>query len=608
MDKEFIRQMLPNHPRPGMLPYVLANCDDELGDQYLVWRPEVVPIFGELKRTMTADDWKPIRHERMANCVCLQCGHRFLTEFNGSTLQFWFDACGEAWPIDPSIGLPYEDEESYESGYDVEIDDGDNLCCPMCQSDVYVISYRKLRGGRRKQILVASVEVVGTYAAVIYWLVYRDILEYGNDYGVRPRDAYVLDENGRLVHYTHTHGGGYAGEVDDPVWRLSSHCRDSADKAYHDWGSINNRKKGEMYWDQNIPDLTGTTGEKTGLQAYAQVGTAWLEYLKLWRKYPSMENLVNTGWISIVNRIVYESFAGHDALTEMQKVIDISKTRPAEMLGMSRADFKLVRSQAAQWDYDTQLLYRQYRSAELGTTAQFLRYRSAFGSQGFRAAAEIQRIYGDADIAKLERYMAKQHLSPRNVGLLLDTRNATRAIAGRRPLTQEELWPRNLHNAHDRLTRMRVAQIDPALSAKYQKGFDEIQIEMQGLLWSDGDLCVVLPTCNEDLIREGDTLRHCVGGYGADHISKRHVIFFIRHYRRPERSYYTLDINMTDRPYRQQLHGYGNERHGIHKQYTHNIPQKVLDFCDRWEREVLMPWYRDKQKKAQLDQKGSKTA
>jgi hypothetical protein len=45
-----------------------------------------------------------------------------------------------------------------------------------------------------------------------------------------------------------------------------------------------------------------------------------------------------------------------------------------------------------------------------------------------------------------------------------------------------------------------------------------------------------------------------------------------------------------------QLHGYGNERHGINKQYSHRIPQKVLDFCARWEREILMPWWRDNQK------------
>lgn len=52
--------------------------------------------------------------------------------------------------------------------------------------------------------------------------------------------------------------------------------------------------------------------------------------------------------------------------------------------------------------------------------------------------------------------------------------------------------------------------------------------------------------------------------------------------------------NMTGTiPREIQLHGYGNERHGDHKQFKHTIPQKVRDFCDRWERDVLTPWFAD---------------
>lgn len=604
MDKEFIRQMLPEKPRPGMLSWVMANCDDELGDQYLVWHPERVPIYGEIKWFMTSEDWKPVRYERMARCVCLQCGSEFFTELNGQTLNFFYDECGESWPIDPNTQQPNVSDEEWEDGYTVDITDGDNLGCPMCSGTVHVLSHRKLRGGRRKQILVSSVEIVDSCVAIVYWLVFRDIYEDGNDYGVRPRDAYVLDERGRITHYTHTQSGGYSSESDRSCWVLSTHCRDSAHKAYHDWGSINNRKVGGLFWNERIPNLAGTTGEKTGLQVYANSGCCLLEYLKLWRRYRILENLVNTGWSRLVAGIVEKSFEGYDAESAMSHALDITKSRPAEMLGLTRSDFKMVREMSAQWDYNTQLLYRAWSASGLGTTAQFLECQKSFGVTGVRAAAEIQRIYGDTDITKLERYMRKQGMSPMNVGLLLDTRNAAKALAGDRPLTQEELWPRNLHTAHDRFTRIRVAKADPALSAKYQAGFDEIQASMKGLLWTDGELCVVLPTCNDDLVQEGNTLRHCVGVYGADHIAKTHAIFFIRKYRRPERSYYTLDINMTGQPYRQQLHGYGNERHGINKQYSHKIPQKVLDFCDRWEKEVLMPWYRDQQKQARLESKG----
>ena len=74
------------------------------------------------------------------------------------------------------------------------------------------------------------------------------------------------------------------------------------------------------------------------------------------------------------------------------------------------------------------------------------------------------------------------------------------------------------------------------------------------------------------------------------------MIFFIRHYRRPERPYYTLAIDMRNKPTERQLHGYGNERHGPNKEYAHKIPKSVREFCNRWENEVLLTWYAEQQK------------
>ena len=606
MDKEFVRQMLPEKPRPGLLKWTQSNHDSELGEEFLVWSPERFPVYemDEIMRGRSAH-----KKVRLARCTCHACESTFYTELNGGLLSFWMDDCGEAWPLDPFGDLMCDNEESWDNGYTLEVGDADQIFCPMCSSAVSIIKSQRLEPGRLKQILVASVEVVDSYVAIIYWLVFREIRPESESYGVAPRDAYVLNEKGRLVHYTHTCGGGYNSERYCAGWRLASSNKDCWEKQYHDWRSINSRKVGGFYWP-DIPDLTGTTGEKTGLRIYAKspFGEHWVQYLKLQRKFPQLENLVNSGWIQLVGKLVSQCYAGFDVDSVLTKALDISKRKPHEMLCMSKAEHKLIRDRKAQWDFDTHLLYRQFIEAGLCGAVKFLDVVDRFGAAGLRAIAEMQRLYGDADLDKLERYLRKQNISPDRVRLLLDTRNAATALADGRALTEEELWPRNLEAAHDRYNRLQVAQIDEHKSAQYQAGFDKIMDEYGELQWTDGELCMVLPKSNSDLIREGAVLRHCVGGYGSNHISRRDVIFFVRHYRRPERSYYTLDINMLDRPYRNQLHGYGNERHGIHKQYSHKIPKKVLDFCDRWEREVLMPWYWDKQKQAQLDQKGSKTA
>lgn len=604
MDKEMIRQLLPEKPREGLLEWTIRNHDGELGPAYLVWKPERVAIY-DLAYFMQ-DTPKP-RYERVAACTCLKCGAQLRTEYIGTTLQFWIDECGEWWAMDPTgTTHPWGDEEPDEyctdNGYVAEAADGETVQCPMCHEQLTTIRAKKLDGGRRKQLLVVSIEVIDEYAAIVYWLVKREIFEDRDNCKVLPRDAYVLDEKGTIHRFTHTTGGGpMTCEKPSDTWQLCKSKRDSLDLMYHDWGSwwgnCRDKKKGGVFWP-HVPSLDGTTGEKTGLEAFANYdGEYSLEYLKLWKKFPQLENLVNTGWEKLVFDIVKDSFNGYDAKTVIDRAVDISRIKPHEIMEISRGDFKQIRRHNWQWGYQEQLLYQSFRRCGWGTALEFRKCLTEFKQTGLRAMEQLHRIYGDSDPEKLRRYLAKQGMRPDEAGILLDTRNAARALNPGRPLTVEELWPRNLQNTHDRLTRARLVSIDPVKAAKYQKGFDAVRDKYGDLQWNDGELCIVLPRGHADLVQEGNVLRHCVGNYSEDHIRGKDTIFFVRKYRRPERSYYTLDINMTDRPHRVQLHGYGNERHGVNKEHRHRIPKKVLDFCDRWEREVLMPWYRDQQKK-----------
>ena len=602
MDKEYIRQILPEVPRDGLLKWTRKNSEGELGANFLVWRSERVPVY-DMDYLMSGR--KKPRYERVAACTCLCCGSQFVTEHTGSTLEFWISEDGEWWNLDPQREIPSDDEGRCYGGYMVDVNDGTNMTCPMCYETLTTIQAKNLRGGRIKQLLVASIEVVDQYAAVVYWLVRREISENSDRYMVSPRDAYVLDERGTIHRYTHTTGGGsFAYERNHETWRMATSKRDSIDTTYHDWGSICNKKAGGIFWPE-VQDLEGTTAEKTGLQAYADYdGTYSVAYLKLWKKYRAIENLVNTGWTKLVETLVKRSFSGYEMLYELNKVIDITRTKPHEMLGMSKGDFKQIRRGGYQWGFEEQSMYQVFRKMEQCSPMEFRQYLATFKKEGLRAVQELHRRYGDANMEKLTRYLHKQNMLPHEVRVLLDTRNAALALAGGRSLSAEELWPRNLSATHDRLTRQRVLQISPDLAEKYQKGFDEARERYKELQWNDGELCVILPRGYADLVREGNVLRHCVGGYSESHIQGNHTIFFIRHYRRPERCYYTLDINMQKGPVRNQLHGYGNERHGVHKEHRHTIPKKVLDFCDRWEREVLQPWWREHQN----EQKEGKTA
>ena len=108
----------------------------------------------------------------------------------------------------------------------------------------------------------------------------------------------------------------------------------------------------------------------------------------------------------------------------------------------------------------------------------------------------------------------------------------------------------------------------------------------------------------EELVEEGKKLHHCVGGYSDDHASGR-IILFIRHTRRPERSWYTLNVDVLQKRIIQN-HGYGNERSPKGEALT--IRPEVLDFVAAWEREKLQPFRLPPAKNQQQQKKETKKA
>ena len=603
MDYTWVAKNLPEEPPKALLDWTRKNLAGELGDEYLLHTSErvrVSPSFGDL---LAYDGNPPARSVWASRCLCTNCQEEFLTHkvSGADAIRLYTGEDGVIYPAD--LGVEYC---GYE-GYIVDVFDGEQLTCPNCLANVTLMHSRKVRGGRKKQIMVVSMENIGQYTAIILWLMARTISEYGfSSYSGIPADAYVLDENGHIAHYSKIRwGGSFSCEKPKKNWELKPGVIDNLDKRYLDWGSINNKKVGS-YLYKVFPDVAGTTGEKTGLTEFLMADGWWpLTYLKLWQKSKGIENLVKAGQASLVTDIIRTAYRfSYDVIAEAAKYLDLKEVKPNRMLRMNKDDFRQLQKRNISLTVDDYELYRSYRrSGGKLSMLDVLKYRKKFGKSGIRTAVDMMHKYRDGDLDRLCRYMEKQGLKCSEIGLLYDTRKTAKEFAGDRALSYEQLWPRRLLEAHDRLMRMKreaEAAKNAAEKEKQAAGFIGV-IERYGCLeWTDGELCVRLPLSAQDLIYEGEVLCHCVGGYAAPHVSGKHTIFFIRHYRRPERPYYTLDIDMTGRPVEKQLHGYGNERHGQYKQYTHSIPQKVRNFCDRWKNEVLIPWYVEQQKKQEV--------
>ena len=383
-------------------------------------------------------------------------------------------------------------------------------------------------------------------------------------------------------------------------WRLLSGNCDTFKQKYYDYGSFCNRKVGGVVYPI-YPDLEGTTGEKTGLIEFLEAeGARPVQYLKLWRRYRGLENLCKCGQGKLVDQLInrhyFDSGFAYDYL-------DLSKKKPHEMLRMSRSDFKQLRKGGVKLEIDVLRDWQKYKKITANDRfADFEIDQKMFRQSGLNAALDCIKDYPGTTIEKLATYMQKQSLRCSEVGLLLDTRRMSQRLYGR-SLTNEELWPRRLMQAHDQVAQMLADREKKENAMSLQEGFQMVIDRYGEIEWTDGELCIRLPRSNDELLHEGSVLRHCVGGYGQTHAKGESIILFVRRYRRPERPYYTLNISFKNHEPREiQLHGYGNERHGPNKEYRHSIPSMVRTFCDQWEREILLPWWHNQKKQ------GEKTA
>lgn len=615
-DNEIIR-LLPTQPPREV--YRAAADDPELNPSFITFKRVSVETGRiEWQELMTPEDFdriaKASKRRWGALCHCTFCEENFYTGWHSHR-----DMSGPLMFIGDDENLyPGWTEDIDDGNQRIELAHGDQANCPMCGEGVTFVKYSAIKNGHKYQRLFTSIEQVGDLTAIVTWLAGSIIGPYGvEDEYIHPRDAAVLTENGFLRCYTRTRRGQYITcEALLDEWRRVKSAGDPMQKMYYSYDSVFGRTFGSEQLLTYL-DFEGTSAEKTGLDEYLSAGGRWpYAYLKFWRTHKAIENLLKTGMHrfaacaidkEIDSAVVYNSSMYRTLPATAENAlscVDWRKQRPHEMLGMTKTEYREARELG--WTEDDLIVWQNYNShCEKMSPAQFYDAIEFFGGNNIKEIVD-NYICGEDTllISELYKYGSKQpEREPSYTArLLIDYRRMLYDQPQRlMAFTYEELWPRDILTAHDRL----AAEIQNSKNPETEANFLHRKQEYSPLEWTDGELCIVCPTSNADLVAEGKTLRHCVGGYGESHLSGK-PIFFVRHYRRPERSYYTLNENLTgDKPRHIQLHGYGNEHHGEHKQHSHKIPQKVLDFCDRWEKEILVPWFA-KQKAATAKKKHTK--
>ncbi len=143
---------------------------------------------------------------------------------------------------------------------------------------------------------------------------------------------------------------------------------------------------------------------------------------------------------------------------------------------------------------------------------------------------------------------------------------------------RDVLLPKSLRERHDAAAKALKIMDDSKKTEAYQKR--RKALEKKYGYTCDG-MSIVVPHGIDDIVHEGKTLEICVGGYAHRHVEGKTTILFLRHERRPERSW--LCIELDNRGEIQQIHGYRNEG------YPHAIaPEKrYRAWLKQWQK-----WYK----------------
>ena len=503
----------------------------------------------------------------------------------------WCSEC-ESWYLAeyvPAYGAPCSPNLTYQNTSGVQVvnveqdsidkkRNGETMVCPLCGAQTQLRNVQELRYGRAAQDFIVVPTVAENCLVLTQWCIERHMYEGYRHTERNAINAFVVDGR-RIIKLAHYQYNAMAGS-----WRNLGTWVQRA-KLVDDIGCP------KMY-AANLPDLGGTGAENAKLWEYMEQSNAAktfypVAYLRLYFKHPNVENLVTAGLGNLVGdgingEMTHRYYTGLAPQTAAPKLewVGWKEKRPAQMLGMTKQELRTWREYGLGVD-----CLRTWQ--ELVTLPCGVSFRDICTAMKAIGAYDTRRILRE----KLPMMRTLNYIERQEQDLTqLEDYWRMAAVVGC-DLNQDAVrWPKDLRAAHDRMSE--TIQYE-RVSGKCQQAFAAMTARCAGLTWEHNGICIRPAETPLELIREGSTLHHCVGRYSDAHAQGK-IILFVRHTRRPERSWYTLNIDVISKR-EIQLHGYGNE---FARGKKLKIPRRVREFVDLWEREVLAKWQLPPERKA----------
>lgn len=257
-------------------------------------------------------------------------------------------------------------------------------------------------------------------------------------------------------------------------------------------------------------------------------------------RYPQIEILIKLGLGDIVCNLIQGR--------PMKRYINWSGKNPQEMFGLNKKQFAQLKEHFYSiTDFVVYMNFlKVYPNLEYDVVA---RLSKAAGSNLLLSISEKIKKY-KLNLFKVETYLTHQNQlqnenSKNNKVLEYNGQQWLDYIKFAEELKydlsrSDVIYPKNLQDAHDKASDNARKLADKKAFEKYRPRYEKLQKMYE---YSDGEYMIVVPQGVNDIVQEGKTLEHCVGGYAARHIDGVLTILFMRKCSNPNKRFATIEIH-----------------------------------------------------------------
>jgi hypothetical protein len=499
--------------------------------------------------------------ESLAECKCTYCGASWLAALrpNGS----------------------YPQVET-QNGF---ISNGNVTKCPECGKNIEAaFSYRLHRHHIKSTVYPWTITKADGCLIFTCWAAIHEITRDSDWMEIRKRNAYIVTPEGKWVRYTAMERSGWSSL--SPMEYIGE-WYETQKMSFSDYAA-------EPCYPHTADVYEGTALENAKLEIVEEKRlTACLaQYAKLYLKHPQVENLVMTcpnitKWI--IKEYMNAGVNQYGGKLSSTNWINWEAAKPHEMLGVEKARLKKIEETNTVLNNNDMRLIRAEIICKKNNISTAL--APAVDSLGYeRVQQELSKYWVTKKfgLAAVLRYIAKNERKTqyRMSEVLRDCKDYwddLHALEGADIDNPAVIFAGNLEESHARIIVAKKYAEQKVLREKFSKKAEMLE----PLAWEYKGLLIRAAKSEKELIKEGKTLKHCVGGYGEEHCAGN-CIFFIRNANTPDKSFFTLQL---DTKTGRVIQNRGLKNCGRTKE--------VQEFETEWLKQVVQPWIKSKSKKKQ---------